>query len=123
MYKSLEFQDFRKSNESRLAQMIENPFRNFSASKMSNSVKPLSIVSFTDIFGKVHSIKCANRTKVKEAMAFFSILKQDTATLKGIISEYPMSYGRIPKKFLKELRMELKPLGFSNEFITKVAGY
>lgn len=123
MFKPLEFQDFRKNNDSRLAQMIENPFRNFSASKMSSSVKPMSIVSFTDIFGKTHSVKCANRTKVKEAMAFFSILKQDTATLKGILSEYPVSYGRIPKKFLKELRMELKPMGFSNEFITKVAGY
>lgn len=123
MYKPLEFQSYRKDNESRLAQMIENPYKNFSATKMSNCVKPLSIVTFTDIFGKVHSIKCANKSKVKEAMAFFSILKADTATLKGILSEYPVSYGRIPKKFLKELRMELKPMGFSNEFITKVAGY
>ena len=123
MYKPLEFQEYRKSNVSRLAQMIENPFKNFSATKWSNSVKPMSIVSFTDIFGKTHSIKCSNNTKVKEAMAFFSVLKSDTATLKNIISEYPVSYGRIPKRFLKELRMELKPMGFSNEFITKVAGY
>lgn len=123
MYKTLEFQSFRKSNESRLAQMIENPFKNFSATKMSNSVKPMSIVSFTDIFGKVHTIRCANNTKVKEAMAFFSVLKSDTATLKNILSEYPVSYGRIPKRFMKELRGELKPLGFSNEFINKVAGY
>jgi len=123
MYKPLEFQEYRKSNVSRLAQMIENPFKNFSATKLSNSVKPMSIVSFTDIFGKTHSIKCTNNTKVKEAMAFFSVLKSDTATLKNILSEYPLSYGRIPKRFLKELRSELKPMGFSNEFITKVAGY
>lgn len=118
-----EFKDFSKSNPSRLAQMIENPFRNFSATKLSNSVKPMTVVEFTDILGKKHVIKCANKTKMKEAMAFLSILKQDTATLKGILSEYPVSYGRIPKKFMKELRNELKPLGFSNEFINKVAGY
>ena len=118
-----EFKDFSKSNPSRLAQMIENPFRNFSATKLSNSVKPMTVVEFTDILGKKHVIKCANKTKMKEAMAFLSILKQDTATLKQIISEYPISYGRIPKKFMKEFRTELKPLGFSNEFINKVAGY
>ena len=123
MYKTSEFRDFSKSNPSRLAQMIENPFRNFSASKISNSVKPMTVVEFTDIFGKKHIIKCANKTKMKEAMAFLSILKADTATLKNILSEYPISMGRIPKKFMKELRSELKPLGFSNEFINKVAGY
>jgi len=123
MFKSLEFRETVKTGGNRLGQLIENPFRNFSASKMSNSVKPMSIVSFTDIFGKVHTIKCANNTKVKEAMAFFSVLKSDTATLKNILSEYPISYGRIPKRFMKELRNELKPLGFSNEFINKVAGY
>jgi hypothetical protein len=123
MFKSLEFRETVKTGGNRLGQLIENPFRNFSASKMSNSVKPMSIVSFTDIFGKVHTIKCANNTKVKEAMAFFSVLKSDTATLKNILSEYPISYGRIPKRFMKELRSELKPMGFSNEFINKVAGY
>lgn len=123
MFKTSEFRDFSKNNPSRLAQMIENPFRNFSATKLSNSVKPMTVVEFTDILGKKHVIKCANKTKMKEAMAFLSILKQDTATLKQIISEYPVSYGRIPKKFMREFRSELKPLGFSNEFINKVAGY
>jgi hypothetical protein len=107
----------------RLGNLIENPFKNFSASKMSNSVKPLSVVEFTDIFGKKHIIKCANKTKIKEAMIFLSMFKEETTTLKNILSEYPISMGRIPKKFMKELRSELKPLGFSNEFINKVAGY
>lgn len=123
MYKTSEFRDFSKSNPSRLAQMIENPFKVFSATKISNSVKPMTVVEFTDILGKKHVIKCANKTKMKEAMAFLSILKRDTATLKQIISEYPISFGRIPKKFMKEFRNELKPLGFSSEFINKVAGY
>ncbi len=123
MYKTSEFKDFSKSNPSRLAQMIENPFRNFSASKISNSVKPMTVVEFTDILGKKHVIKCSNKTKMKEAMAFLSIFKSEMATLKSILSEYPVSYGRIPKKFMKELRTELKPYGFSNELINKVAGY
>ncbi len=123
MYKTSEFKDFSKSTPSRLAQMIENPFRNFSASKISNSVKPMTVVEFTDILGKKHVIKCSNKTKMKEAMAFLSIFKSEMATLKSILSEYPVSYGRIPKKFMKELRTELKPYGFSNEFINKVAGY
>ncbi len=123
MYKTSEFRDFSKSSPSRLAQMIENPFKNFSATKLSNSVKPMTVVEFTDFLGKKYVIKCANKTKMKEAMAFLSIFKQETTTLKNILSEYPISMGRIPKKFMKELRSELKPLGFSNEFINKVAGY
>ena len=118
----IQFNEGIKSSN-RLGNLIENPYKVFAASKMSNSVKPLSVVEFTDIFGKKHIIKCANKTKIKEAMAFLSILKADTATLKNILSEYPISMGRIPKKFMKELRSELKPLGFSNEFINKVAGY
>jgi hypothetical protein len=118
----IQFNEGIKSSN-RLGNLIENPFKNFSASKMSNSVKPLSVVEFTDIFGKKHIIKCANKTKIKEAMVFLSMFKEETNTLKNILSEYPISMGRIPKKFMKELRSELKPLGFSNEFINKVAGY
>ncbi len=118
----IQFKEGIKSSN-RLGNLIENPYKVFAASKMSNSVKPLSVVEFTDIFGKKHIIKCANKTKIKEAMVFLSMFKEETTTLKNILSEYPISMGRIPKKFMKELRSELKPLGFSNEFINKVAGY
>ncbi len=118
----IQFNEGIKSSN-RLGNLIENPYKVFAASKMSNSVKPLSVVEFTDIFGKKHIIKCANKTKIKEAMVFLSMFKQETNTLKNILSEYPISMGRIPKKFMKELRSELKPFGFSNEFINKVAGY
>lgn len=118
----IQFKEGIKSSN-RLGNLIENPYKVFAASKMSNSVKPLSVVEFTDIFGKKHIIKCANKTKIKEAMVFLSMFKEETTTLKNILSEYPISMGRIPKKFMKELRSELKPFGFSNEFINKVAGY
>lgn len=123
MYKTSEFRDFSKSNPSRLAQMIENPFRNFSASKHSQAVKPMTVVEYKDFFGKVYRIPVRNKTQMREAQLFLSIFKSEMATLKSILSEYPVSYGRIPKKFMKELRTELKPLGFSNELINKVAGY
>lgn len=123
MFKTSEFRDFSKSNPSRLAQMIENPFRNFSASKHSQAVKPMTVVEYKDFFGKVYRIPVRNKTQMREAQLFLSIFKSEMATLKSILSEYPVSYGRIPKKFMKELRTELKPLGFSNELINKVAGY
>jgi hypothetical protein len=120
---SLEFRESVKTGGNRLGQLIENPYKNFSASKMSNSVKPLTVVEYTDLMGKVHRIKCANRTQMKEAMLFLSIFKKEAASIKGIISEYPISFGRIPKRFMKELRSELKEFGLSLQFINKLAGY
>jgi len=120
---SLEFRESVKTGGNRLGQLIENPYKNFSASKMSNSVKPLTVVEYTDLMGKVHRIKCANRTQIKEAMLFLSIFKKEAASIKGIISEYPISFGRIPKRFMKELRSELKEFGLSLQFINKLAGY
>jgi len=103
---SLEFRESVKTGGNRLGQLIENPYKNFSASKMSNSVKPLTVVEYTDLMGKVHRIKCANRTQMKEAMLFLSIFKKEAASIKGIISEYPISFGRIPKRFMNPLRMK-----------------
>jgi hypothetical protein len=120
---TLEFKEQIKTGSNRLGNLIENPYRNFSASKMSSAVKPLTVVEYTDLMGKKHVIKCANRTQMKNAMAFLSIFKKEAATVKSIISEYPISYGRIPKKFMKELRNELVHYGFSSKFVNQLAGY
>jgi hypothetical protein len=90
---------------------------------MSSAVKPLTVVQYKDLMGKVHSIRFANSTQMKEAQAFLSIFKTESAKVKEILSEYPVSYGQIPKKFLKELRTDLSKLGFSVKFINKLAGY
>lgn len=118
-----EFNDGIKTAPSRLAQLIENPFRNFAASKMSNGRKTMCIVEYTDLLGNKHLIKCNNRKQMTDAQSFLSIFKKEAATIKGIISEYPISFGRIPKKFLPELRAELKEYGLSYQFINKLAGY
>jgi len=123
MYKPLEFKDYSKTSKGALAQMIENPFKNFAASKMSLGKKTMCIVEYTDFTGKKHRIVCNNRKQMNEAQAFLSIIKKETATLKSIVSQYPIKLGRIEKKFLKELRSELKPLGFSNKFINEIAGW
>jgi aspartate carbamoyltransferase regulatory subunit len=120
MFKTSEFKGYSKKDESRTAQMIENPFKNFAASKMSNSVKPMTVVEFTDLFGTKHVIKCSNKTKMKEAMAFLSLLKAETAKVKAICNKYKVN-GKIKVSQLPKFRAELKAMGFGTEFITKLA--
>lgn len=120
---TLEFKEQIKTGSNRLTNLMENPYRNFSASKHSQAVKPMTIVEYKDLMGRTHQIKCANRTQMKEAMLFLSIFKKEAASIKGIISEYPISFGRIPKKFMPELKAELKQFGLSLQFINKLAGY
>ena len=122
---SIEFKESVKTGGNRLGQLIENPFRNFSASKMSNSVKPLTVVEYTDMFGKIHRIPVRNKTQMREAQVYLSIFKKECATLKQIIGEYPIVMGRIPKKFMSELRSDIKRIypNVGNSFINKLAGY
>ena len=120
---NIEFKESVKTGGNRLGQLIENPFRNFAASKMSLGKKTMCIVEYTDLLGNVHRIKCSNRKQMTEAQLFLSIFKKEAATIKGIISEYPVVMGRIPKRFLTELRSELKNYGLSYSFINRLAGY
>lgn len=123
MYKTSEFKDFSKSAPSRLAQMIDNPFRNFAASKMSQAVKPMTVVEYTDLLGTKHRIPVRNKTQMREVQMYLAIFKAEAATVKSIIAEYPMSYGRVPKKFMAQLKRDLKPLGWDGKQVMKLAGY
>jgi hypothetical protein len=122
---SIEFKESIKTGSNRLGNLIENPFKNFAASKISNSVKPLTVVEYKDMFGKVHRIPVRNKTQMREAQVYLSIFKKECTTLKNIIGEYPIVMGRIPKKFMSEFRNEVKSLypKCGNEFINKLAGY
>ena len=120
---NLEFRETVKTGGNRLGQLIENPFKNFAASKMSMGKKTQCIVEYTDLMGRKHIIVCNNRTQMKDAQSFLSIFKSESAKVKSIVAEYPISFGRIPKKFMKELRNELKQFGLSYSFINKLAGY
>ena len=120
---NVEFKESVKTGGNRLGQLIENPFKNFAASKMSLGRKTMCVVEYTDLMNKTHRIVCNNRKQMMEAQTFLSIFKKESATIKGIISEYPVVMGRIPKRFLTELRSELKEYGLSYSFINRLAGY
>ena len=123
MSKIIEFKNWANYGSNRLGQLIENPYVHFAGRKMGMGKKTQCIVEYTDLMGRKHIIVCNNRSQMLEAQSFLSIFKSESAKVKSIVAEYPISFGRIPKKFMKELRNELKQFGFSYSFINKLAGY
>ena len=97
-------------------------YKNFAASKMSNSVKPQSMVEFTDFMGRKHIVAVRNNTELKKQMAFFAELKKESLTIREIILSYPISMGKVEKKFLAECKRELKQFGLSKRAIQIVLG-
>lgn len=97
-------------------------YKNFAASKMSQSVKPNSIVEFTDFMGRKHKVAVRNNTELKKQMKFFGMLKKESTTIRQIISEYPIKLGRIEKRFVAECKRELKAFGLSKRAIDIVLG-
>ncbi len=97
-------------------------YRNFAASKMSSAVKPNSIVEFTDFMGRKHKVAVRNNTELKKQMKFFAELKKESLTIKEIILSYPISMGKVEKKFLAECKRELKAFGLSKRAIDIVLG-
>ena len=99
-------------------QNSERPiYLNFAASKMSNAVKPNTIVEFTDFMGRKHKVACRHNGDMKKAMTFFAMLKREASNINQVIASFPMSYGRIPKKFMAEAKRDLKALGLSPKAI------
>ena len=93
---------------------------NMAATKMSNAVKPNSIVIFKDFLGKSHKVVCRNKPEIKKACEFFSMLKAESAQITRIISDYPMSYGQIDKKFIPSVKRELKAMGLSSKQVENI---
>jgi hypothetical protein len=99
----------------------ENPFVNFSASKMSNNPRFNVSVEYTDWMGKTHRIVCKTRKAMAEAQAFLKMFKSESAKISSILSEYPVSMGKFPKKFHSEIKADLTAAGFGTaiKFILK----
>ena len=97
-------------------------YKMFAASKMSSAVKPNSIVEFTDFMGRTHKVAVRNNSELKKQMKFFAELKKESLTIKNIIAQYPINMGRIEKRFLSEVRKELKGIGLSKRAIEIVLG-
>ena len=92
---------------------IANPFKNFSASKMSNNPRFEVVVSFTDFMGKSHNIVCKTRKKLVEANQFLKMFKSESVKINSILGEYPVVMGEYPKKYHSEIKKELAAAGFS----------
>ena len=90
---------------------INNPFRQFSASKMSSNPRFNVSVEYTDCFGKTHRIQCTNRKQMLEAQSFLKIFKAEVALIKSILAEYPVTMGKFPKKYHKEIKSDLAANG------------
>ena len=91
---------------------IENPFKSFSASKMSENQRFNVSVEYTDFMGNTHRIVCKTRKAFNDAREFLSIFKSETTKINKILSEYPVSMGKFPKKFHKEIKSDLQAAGF-----------
>jgi len=113
-------QSSRYENSFNVARNEKPVYLNFSASKFNIPVKPNSIVEFKDFMGRIHKVVCKNNTEIKKTMMFFSELKKESLSISRIISQYPMSYGQITKKFIPEVRKELKNLGLTKSSIDKI---
>ena len=79
---------------------------NFSATKLSNAVKPNTIVEFTDFMGRKHKVVCRNKPEMRKAMEFFSMLKRESAFIKLVLNDYPMFATN--KKHATLVKRELK---------------
>ena len=93
---------------------IANPFKNFSASKMSNNPRFKVEVSFKDFMGNQHRIVCNSRKKLAEANEFLKMFKSESVKIDSILREYPVSLGKFPKKFHKEIKSDLQSAGFGS---------
>jgi hypothetical protein len=89
-------------------------YNNFAASKMSNNPKFSVMVEFTDFLGNQHRIVCNNRRKLAEANEFLKMFKTESVKINSILSEYPVVMGQFPKKYHKEIKMELNSAGFGS---------
>jgi hypothetical protein len=100
---------------------MNNPFVNFSASKLSENPRFSVSVEYTDYMGKTHRIECKTRKALDEARKFLAMFKSESAKINAILSEYPVKLGKFPKKYHTEIKAELQAAGFgtASKFLLK----
>ena len=90
----------------------QNPFKSFSASKMSENPRFNVSVEYTDFLGNTHRIQCKTRKAFNGAREILSMFKSETTKINAILREYPVVMGKFPKKFHKEIKSDLQSAGF-----------
>ena len=98
-------------------------YKFFAAAKISDRVKPMTVVEFTDFLGKKHQIPVKNKRQMREAQEFLAQYKKEKAAVNAIVAEYPMSFGRVDKKFISQCSKELQAFGITKPIVKKVMGY
>ena len=93
---------------------------NMAASKMSQAVKPNTIVIFKDFMGREHKVICRNKPEMLKAMAFFKELKKESLAISRVIADYPLYYGQIDKKHIPAVKRELKALKLGPKAIENI---
>jgi hypothetical protein len=88
---------------------------------MSNNPKFEVVVTFKDFLGRTHNIVCRNRKKLAEANQFLKMFKTESVKINSILSEYPVVMGQFPKKYHKQIKLELTSAGFGTvaNYLTK----
>ena len=72
------------------------------------------MVEFTDFMGNQHRIVCNNRKKLAEANEFLKMFKTESTKINKILGEYPVVMGQFPKKYHKQMKLELTSAGFGS---------
>jgi len=98
-------------------------YKRFAASKVSDHVKPMTVVEFTDLLGRKHRIPVRNKKMMREAQEFLAIFKREVSDVNAIINEYPMSYGKVAPEFAADCVNELLAYGLSEELVKRIIGY
>jgi hypothetical protein len=98
---------------------------NFSATKMSQAVKPNTIVEFTDYMGRKHKVVCRNKPEMKKACEFFSMLKRESTFIKMVLNDYPMyasskKHATLVKRELKQY-LKMSPKQIDNVLLMNLA--
>jgi len=98
-------------------------YKRFAASKISDRCKKNTLVEYTDLLGRKHSIPVRTKRQMREAQEFLSMFKRETSDINAIISEYPMTYGKVDEKFVMDCMSELLAYGLTSPVIEKLIGY
>jgi hypothetical protein len=60
---------------------------------------------------------------MREAQEFLSMFKRETSDINAIISEYPMTYGKVDEQFAIDCMSELLAYGLTEPVVEKLIGY
>jgi hypothetical protein len=98
-------------------------YKRFAAARMSDACPKNTLVEYTDLLGRKHSIPVRNKRQMKEAQEFLSMFKRETSDINAIVAEYPVKCGRIAEEFAIDCMNELYAYGLTDSIVKRIVGY